>query len=212
MRYTHLMKTCSITECNNKLVAKGLCSTHRKINKKYGTPIPTCWCGDFAQTFTGSQGFSLECEYHSFLKRYWDNVPVLSDEECWEWQGSRTTAGYGAIYYKGKLRYAHRLALEFKGEEIPDRYHACHKCDNPPCVNPNHLFVGSPKDNAQDKVSKGRHTFGEKHPNAKLTNAEILKIRDMAENGVFFSDIAKIFNVSDSHISNTVARLIRRDI
>ena len=60
-----------------------------------------------------------------------------------------------------------------------------------------------------DKVSKGRQVFGEKHPNAILTNAEIIIIRQMAEDGVFFSDISKIFGVSESHISRIVARLVR---
>ena len=206
------MKICIITGCNNKLIAKGLCSTHKKINKKYGTPTPTCWCGEFAQTFVGNKEASELCHEHQLLKTYWENVDVKGKDECWEWQGSKTTAGYGSIYWYGKLKYAHRLSLEFIGQVIPDRYHACHKCDNPSCVNPNHLFVGSPRDNMQDKVSKGRHTFGEKHPNAKLTNSEVLEIRDMAEDGVFFSDIAKTFDVSESHISTIVARLVRRDI
>jgi hypothetical protein len=206
------MKNCSITGCNNKYIAKGLCSTHRKINKKYGTPIPVCWCGEPAQTFVGNQKASDMCEEHTLLKRFWNNVDIKSVDECWEWQGSKTSNNYGVIYWNGKVSYAHRLSLEFSGEEIPSRYHACHRCDNPPCVNPKHLFVGSPRDNMLDKVSKGRHTFGEKHPNAKLTNAEVLAIRDMAEDGVFFSDIARTFGVSDSHISTIVARLKRSDI
>lgn len=206
------MKKCKITGCENKYRSIGLCSSHWKINKKYGTPTPTCWCGEFAQTFVGNKRASELCHEHQLLKTYWENVDIKGQDKCWEWQGSKTQAGYGLIYWYGKLQYAHRLSLQFIGQAIPDRYHVCHKCDNPSCVNPNHLFVGSPRDNMQDKVSKGRHTFGEKHPNAKLTNSEVLEIRDMAEDGVFFSDIAKTFDVSESHISTIVARLVRRDI
>jgi len=203
------MKNCSITGCDNKYRSKGLCSTHWKINKKYGTPVPLCWCGEFVQTFAGNKGSLILCKKHNLLKRFWDNVDIKSDNECWEWQGSKTKAGYGNILWNNEIHYAHRLSLEFTGEVIPPRYHACHKCDNPSCVNPNHLFVGSPRENMLDKVSKGRQVFGEKHPNAILTNAEIIIIRQMAEDGVFFSDISKIFGVSESHISRIVARLVR---
>jgi hypothetical protein len=203
------MKSCSVTGCDNKYVAKGFCSTHRKINKKYGIPTPTCWCGEFSQTSTGNKKPSLLCKKHTLLQRFWDNVKVGTEDECWEWQGSRTKAGYGTILWDGILQYTHRLSLEFTGNVIPPRYHACHKCDNPSCVNPNHLFVGSPRDNMLDKVSKGRQSFGEKHPNAILTDAEITIIRQMAEDGVFFSDIARTFDVSESHISRIVARLVR---
>jgi hypothetical protein len=204
-----MAKQCSVTGCDNKYIAKGLCSTHRKINKKYGTSTPTCWCGEFSQTNAGNKRFSSLCKQHFFLERFWENVKVGLENECWEWQGSKTQAGYGNIILDGKVHYAHRLSLEFSGEVIPPRYHACHKCDNPSCVNPNHLFVGSPRENMLDKVSKGRQAFGEKHPNAILTDAEIIIIRQMAEDGVFFSDIAKIFDVSESHISRIVARLVR---
>lgn len=206
------MKKCSVTGCNNKYRSIGFCSTHWKINKKYGTPIPLCWCNEPVQTFAGNQSASKMCKEHTLLERFWENVDIKGEDDCWEWQGSKTPAGYGLFYWNDELKYTHRLSLEFKGEAIPPRWHACHKCDNPSCVNPNHLFIGTPRDNMLDKVSKGRHTFGENHPNAKLTNAEVLIIRDMAEDGVFFSDIAKTFGVSNSHISTIVARLRRYDI
>jgi hypothetical protein len=203
------MRKCTITNCNNNLVAKGLCSAHRKINKKYGSPTPVCWCGELAQTFAGNRGFSLECKEHTLLSRFWNNVKIKSDNECWEWQGSKTTGGYGVMLWDKETFYTHRLSIEFTGIKIPARYYVCHKCDNPSCVNPNHLFIGSPRDNALDKVSKKRHTYGENHPNAVLTDAEINSIRIMAEDGIFLADIAKIFNVSNSHISKIVGRLVR---
>jgi hypothetical protein len=146
-----MAKKCSVTGCDVKYRAKGLCATHWKINKKYGTPTPLCWCGEPAQTNAGNHGISVECKQHTLITRFWDNVNVGSDDECWEWQGSRTEAGYGLMWYDGKLRYAHRIAIDLEGDLF-----ACHKCDNPPCVNPNHLFVGTQKDNVQDMLSKGR--------------------------------------------------------
>lgn len=206
------MKTCTISGCNNKLRSKGLCSAHWKIDKKYGTPTPLCWCGEPAQTNAGSKGASRMCTIHTLTSRYWEYVDVKNEEECWEWIGTKTAAGYGVIYWENQLRYAHRLSLEFDGRPVPSRWHACHTCDNPPCVNPKHLFPGTPHENVKDKVSKGRHIYGENHPNSKLSDTDVLEIRKLASEGVWQSDLAKQFNVHHSHISDIVAGLKRRDL
>ena len=206
------MRTCSITGCNNKLVAKGLCSAHRKINKKYGTPIPLCWCGELAQTSVGNQGFSLECQVHTSRTRFWNYVDIKPGDKCWEWQGSKTSAGYGVIYFEGLNQYAHRISVKLSNREIPTDMYICHTCDNPSCVNPVHLFVGTPHENALDKVSKKRHTFGQNHPNAKLSDENVLKIRELADTGVTQMQIAKLYNVDASHISRIVARQVRSNL
>lgn len=205
------MKTCTISGCDNKLRSKGLCSTHSKINKKYGTPLPLCWCGEPADTGT-SKGASTFCKNHTLTLRYWEYVKVGEEDQCWEWTGSKTSAGYGLIYWKDELKYAHRLSLEFDGRPVPPRWHACHTCDNPLCVNPKHLFPGTPHDNVKDKVSKGRHTYGENHPNSRLTDTDVEEIRKLAYDGVWQSDLAQMFNVNPSHISRLVAGLERRDL
>ena len=206
------MKSCVVTGCTNKYRAKGMCGTHWRINKFYGTPTPLCWCGEPAQTNGGNQGASLLCQSHTLTARFWEHVDIKSDDECWEWQGSRTAAKYGLMYWNGELQYVHRLSLEFDGRPVPNRWHACHVCDNPPCVNPKHLFPGTPKDNMLDKVSKGRHTFGENHPNSKLSDTEVIEIRKLASEGMFQSDIARKFGIHDSYVSELVAGLKRRDI
>ena len=205
-------KACTVSGCENKYRSIGLCSSHWKINKKYGTPTPLCHCGEPAQTFAGNKGASLLCESHRLTARFWDYVDVKSDEECWEWTGSKTAANYGLMYWNGELEYAHRLSLEMDGRPVPSRWHACHTCDNPPCVNPGHLFVGTPHDNVKDKVQKRRHTFGENHPNAKLTNTDVLEIRKLASDGVWQADLARMYNVNQGHISTIVTGLKRRDI
>lgn len=94
---------------------------------------------------------------------------------CWVWVGSRSTNGYGAIYYKGEKWTAHRLSWVLHHGEIPEGLCVLHQCDNPPCVNPEHLFLGTIKDNAQDAIAKGR--FPRLKVTSKLTAEQVEAIR-----------------------------------
>jgi hypothetical protein len=100
---------------------------------------------------------------------------VLIDDGCWEWQAGRQSKGYGTMGHDG---YAHRLAYSMIIGEIPDGLCVCHHCDNPNCVRPSHLWVGTKADNSRDMVAKGRqHTpSGTDNPNAKLTETDVLDI------------------------------------
>lgn len=106
-------------------------------------------------------------------------------EECWPWTGAKTEHGYGRINIGGRVVKAHRVAYRELVGEIPDNSDVCHTCDNPPCCNPQHLFLGDARLNAQDMVSKGRHKHcvfhGESHPAAKLRTAQVEEIRGSAE-------------------------------
>lgn len=82
---------------------------------------------------------------------------VLLDDGCWEWTGGRTTAGYGECWVDRKVTYAHRAAYELWVGPIPPGASVLHRCDNPGCVRPDHLFVGDHNDNMADMTAKGRH-------------------------------------------------------
>lgn len=90
-------------------------------------------------------------------QRFWDKVDVKNDEECWEWKASLTIrGGYGQLTNgRGKLVKAHRLSYEMHHGEVPKGLMVCHKCNNPKCCNPNHLYAGTPKDNWHDTINSG---------------------------------------------------------
>lgn len=104
-------------------------------------------------------------------EKFWDRVIIRGVNDCWPWSLDTNHYGYGKLGWKGRTRAAHQVAyeltygIEFPGGRIvsPDTVFVCHSCDNPPCCNPGHLFLGTPLVNQQDSVNKGRKSVGEKH-------------------------------------------------
>lgn len=88
-------------------------------------------------------------------KRFFSRIKIDSNG-CWIWQGAKNIRGYGVVGYHGILYIAHRLSYKLKVGPIPEGLLVCHKCDVPPCINPDHLFIGTYKDNSIDMVKKGR--------------------------------------------------------
>lgn len=110
------------------------------------------------------------------LVNWWSKV-AIADDACWPWSAGRDADGYGkfAIGLGGKKQQhirAHRFAYEQFIGPIPDGMVVCHRCDNPPCVRPDHLFLGTPLDNNNDKVSKGRHAVPWGTPLARSQQTE----------------------------------------
>ena len=130
---------------------------------------------------------------------------------CWEYTGSRNHKGYGAIGLGGKRggsTGAHRASWMVHHGAIPDGLQVLHRCDNPPCVNPDHLFVGTPADNMNDKVQKGRASGprGESHPRHKLTSADVQEIRSRyAAGGTTMRALAAEYDVSRPCIYYVIA-------
>lgn len=117
---------------------------------------------------------------------------------CWEWQQSCSSRGYGKIGILGKSKHAHRSAYEEFIGPIPEGMYVCHKCDNPSCCNPEHLFLGTAKDNSMDRDSKGRQSRGSRHTSSKLSEETVIEIIKMLNDGERPFNIAKAFNVTQS--------------
>lgn len=96
-------------------------------------------------------------------RRFWSKVDRRDPDECWEWKGSRIFSGYGQFWLGARQLKAHRIAYELgTGEMPPDDLVVCHACDNPPCCNPAHLWLGTVRDNVQDMIAKGRQPRGKR--------------------------------------------------
>lgn len=148
--------------------------------------------------------------------RFDAKVDRRGPDECWPWTAARLPRGYGTFYFRGSKKYAHRIAYEFAHGPIPDGLHVCHRCDNPPCCNPAHLFAGTHAENMADMVAKGRRRIpagagggprGAEHPKAKLTEADVRLIRDLyASGGATYRGLAADFGINPMSVWAVVAR------
>ncbi|MBV8885564.1 MAG: HNH endonuclease [Chroococcidiopsidaceae cyanobacterium CP_BM_RX_35] len=125
-------------------------------------------------------------------------------DECVLWKGSKLPTGYGFFRRNGKRIYAHRDAYEKVFGKIPDGVFVCHKCDNPSCIKSEHLFLGTPKENSRDIVSKDRHSYGGRNGMARLAEQDIIEIRKLYAAGKNQQEIAKLFKASRCYISEVV--------
>ena len=130
---------------------------------------------------------------------------VVSENGCWNWVATKDKQGYGMLsHHRGKQIRAHRASYEFHVAKIPEGLLVCHSCDNPSCINPNHLFVGTPKENTRDMLDKNRRPVlrGERHPNAKLTNDQVSQIKQLRSENRPLKEIASQFNISFQTVSS----------
>lgn len=161
------------------------------------------------------QSVTDERLYQKFLTLIDQRFPV----ECWEWKGSKGSKGYGLLCLSSYQEKAHRFSYRYHSQKrITSNLLVCHKCDNPSCVNPAHLFLGTPNDNVQDMVKKKRHAHGPKHSKAhqnihsgslngrsKLTEEDVREILDLRKHGLSCHEISVVFNIHKSSIKKIAA-------
>lgn len=176
---------CTVAGCQTLAIARGLCGMHYQRWRKHGdTAAPV--------QETAEERFS----------KY---VEINTKTDCWEWTGGHSRYGYGAFLYKERQRPAHRVAWELTNGGIPEGMFVLHDCphgDNPRCVNPDHLFLGTQKDNMADMDAKGRRNTpaGENHSHSKLLEAQVIEIKRRLADNEQCTKIAKDFLVTRSLI------------
>jgi hypothetical protein len=126
---------------------------------------------------------------------------VIKTDGCWIWASSKNNDGYGHFRFGGKMVRAHRASYHLFRGEIPEGCVIAHKCDNPGCVNPDHLIACGQFENVQDCYVKGRTGRGEKNRHAKLKEKDVLAIKALILNGKNNTEIAKMFPIDRSVVS-----------
>jgi hypothetical protein len=191
------MNICSFNGCGLKAHSKGLCASH------------------WRQKHKGLELKPLQLQHHglSLLDRF--EARFRKRDGCWNWTASLNNKGYGQFYRDDKRRAypAHRMSYELYKEKIPEGMNVLHKCDNPRCVNPDHLFLGTQQDNVSDMWAKNRArpgvSKGENHGMSKLTNDLVSEIRSSEENG---PAIARRLNISTTQVYDIRNRKIWKHI
>ena len=143
--------------------------------------------------------------HETMVERFWNQVSKGDGpDDCWEWIGCVSPTGYGSFNIEGKsfAQATHRVSYEMAFGPIPKGMFICHKCDNPPCVRPDHLFLGTPADNWADMLKKRRRCYkrGEDNPNAKLTLVQVLEMKTLYPT-LSHRKLAKKYGVSKTTIA-----------
>lgn len=184
------VRRCSIEGCASVHYGQGFCNKHYKRFRTHGDPL-----------------MDARAQRTPVVDRFWPKV--AKSDGCWEWTGSRDKKGYGFIGTGGKVgnAYAHRVSFELANEEIPAGMHILHSCDNPSCVRPDHLSLGTHADNMRDMSQKGRASkhsserVGELNGNHRLTADQVMAIRQRVADGASRKQLARELGVSKTLIS-----------
>ena len=182
------MPNCLVISCQsqvNRYPSSGMCDMHAQRVERHGAIT----------------------EPHRKMPLYKKFLMHVNDTgECWEWMGVKNATGYGRLYHKSKPIAAHRYSYSIYNGLIKDGQLIRHTCDNPSCVNPEHLISGSNMDNSRDMKDRGRGIRGEKVSASKLKKADIPVIIKKRKQGVKLTELAKEFGVSAETIKHVVKR------
>jgi hypothetical protein len=176
-------RACSVEGCGEKHKARGYCHMHWKRWRRHGDPLTVA-------TAPGSRQRTDEEVWAVLL----DRRRIDERTECWLYTGGRDESGYGYISLRGRDTGAHRASYIIRRGDVPADLEVCHRCDNPPCFNPDHLFLGTHAENVADMAAKKR---GRKP--RKLTSADVEAIRVSDERGV---DLARRYGISQQYVSD----------
>lgn len=189
-------------------------------------PYGYCHCGCGQRTkivkWTNTKWGHVKGEPHQYVighraahtarrpleQMFWERVEKRGQDDCWQWTGTLSKRGYGAIKYDHRSLRASHISYELHFGSIPNGLVICHTCDNPGCVNPKHLFAGTQLENMQDCHRKGRYSpvDGQLNPNSKLTESDVIEIRRLAANGESQAALARQFGVTKANINDIVHR------
>lgn len=182
-------RLCGLDECSRPYKGRGLCEMHLGRLKRTGTTD-----APVRQTFA---------------ERFWSKVDKDRPNGCWEWTAALNEHGYGVMRPEGRRTgptvKAHRVSVLLDGRD-PEGLCVLHRCDNPPCVNPAHLFLGTRADNAADRDAKGRGNSGTVNGQARLTDAQVVEIRARVAAGELQRVVAASFGVGRPTVSRIVNR------
>lgn len=146
----------------------------------------------------------------ALVARFWAKVDRQESSKCWEWTAHRNRKGYGQMGVGTGSRQprcsSHRISWELHFGAIPDGLFVCHRCDNPPCVNPAHLFLGTHTENVADMTNKRRQAFGSRSGRSKLSESSVLEIRRLYDSGVSHKKLARIFGIGNTCAYMAAAR------
>lgn len=193
---------CYIQGCGGKHKARGMCEKHYCRWKTHGDPLK----------IVNRSAMPVPDEE----ERFWSKVIVNDSDQCWEWVGTKDKDGYGLFTLSRKNQKAkksrsyrsHRYSLEIQlGRDIVSGMIVCHYCDNPSCVNPSHLYEGTPQSNMTDAVSRNRLHKGERVglSRRKLTEAQVIEMREKRSAGFSLQDLADRYGVGLSTVGRIVS-------
>lgn len=142
-------------------------------------------------------------------ERFWPKVAIRGPNDCWEWMAAKINRGYGVIGAGGKRGgnlLAHRVSFLIEHGYLPPDLDVLHACDNPPCVNPGHLFLGTTTANMADMRAKGRSCRGTMRSDAKLTEEAVVEIRRLrAQGGVTLRELGAPYGVCEATVHNAIS-------